>query len=529
MTSSRAGRFRRVASLALAGAVIGGLTAAVPTSSQAATWITNPNFTSSTKGWNPGSNDKISRWTQAGSPPAGRVRGTSTTRTQEVAAGSSLSPSTTSAGSKVHAKVYLRTSAPSRAITFTLYEMNRGKVVQAKTTRGKSRGTSWSWEGVDLTTRLDGSSVRVRVAAASMPAWKSLLFRNVGIAVTPAPATPAPAAPAPTTPAPTPSASPDPTPTPTPSASAPAPTPTAPAPTVAPLSLGNGLLNEWNSAKVWALNNRSDSRWDVINSRVASQPDSMWILGDHHGVRNLTTTTGRAKEQDRTAVVVLYNIPKRNDGLSGPQGASGEADYRAWIDQVAAITKDTRVLFVVEPDALWFVDRQTPPGTAAYTERINSLRYAVSTLSALPNARVYVEAGTSSRSITPRRMAELLKTVGASNKVGYAVNVSSFGPEKEITAWATEIRDALIGLGVSNPRYLVDTSRNGNPSWPAPHEWCNPVGRKLGLNPGLVNSPTGRDANLWIKGPGTSDGSCGVGVGTYGGELMPQVAYDMAK
>ncbi len=514
------------------GTLVGGLLAvANPGPSAAATWISNPNFTSNAQGWTAGANDRVTRWTNSGEPPAGRTGGTSRTRTQEVSAKSHLSSSTTRAGSKVHAAIRLRTSAASRPLTFSVYEVNGGKVIQSRTTRGTSRGTSWSSLGADLTTMRDGSKLQVRIAAASVPAWRSLLFRNVSITVKPAVIAPAPATPAPATPAPTAPAPVTPAPV-APAPAAPAPTtpaPTAPAPVSTPLTLGRGLLNDWNEAKVWALNNSTDSRWNLINSRLASQPDAMWILGDASGVRNLTTTVTRAKEQDRTATVVLYNIPKRNDGLSGPQGASGEAAYRAWIDQVVSITKDARVMFVVEPDALWFVDRQTPPGTAAYTERINAMRYAISTLSALPNARVYIEAGTSSRSITPRRMAELLKTVGASNTVGYAVNVSSFGPEKEITAWATEIRDALIDLGVSNPRYVVDTSRNGNPSWPAPHEWCNPAGRKLGLDPGLVNSPTGRDANLWIKGPGTSDGSCGVGPGTHGGQFMPQVAYEMAR
>jgi endoglucanase len=172
---------------------------------------------------------------------------------------------------------------------------------------------------------------------------------------------------------------------------------------------------------------------------------------------------------------------------------------------------------------LWFVDRQTPSG-AKRQERMAALNYAIDTLAARnPNVRTYLEAGTTSESVTPERMAELLIEAGASDRTGFAVNVSSFAPEPNITDYAREVRGHLIDQhGLNDPRWVVDTSRNGNAEWD--FTWCNPADREIGVEPGPVGSADGRDANLWIKGPATSDGDCGIGRGTVGGDFLAEDA-----
>jgi len=64
---------------------------------------------------------------------------------------------------------------------------------------------------------------------------------------------------------------------------------------------------------------------------------------------------------------------------------------------------------------------------------------------------------------------------------------------------------ALLG-GVP---YVVDTSRNGlGPAPDAPLNWCNPPGRALGPPPTTATDAPHDVADLWIKGPGQSDGHC---------------------
>jgi endoglucanase len=78
--------------------------------------------------------------------------------------------------------------------------------------------------------------------------------------------------------------------------------------------------------------------------------------------------------------------------------------------------------------------------------------------------------------------------------------------------------------------FVVDTSRNG--LGPAPDGgWCNPAGRALGLRPGDYTGVSRQDANLWIKHPGESDGSCNGGPaagqwwGDYALGLAQRAAY----
>ena len=48
---------------------------------------------------------------------------------------------------------------------------------------------------------------------------------------------------------------------------------------------------------------------------------------------------------------------------------------------------------------------------------------------------------------------------------------------------------------------------------PAPDgAWCNPDGRGLGASPAIAPGD-GQDANLWVKRPGESDGTCNGGPG----------------
>lgn len=283
-----------------------------------------------------------------------------------------------------------------------------------------------------------------------------------------------------------------------------------------------------SQTRQWLKTHPNDPRTPKLTAVLGNHPDSEWITGGSRGLPNLIDMMNASRATNTMPVVVLYNIPGRDDGISGPDYGVTAANYRAWIDGVAAIIGNSPVLAIVEPDALWFIDRQFATNRAGFDERIDLLRYAIDRLSRNPAAHVYLEAGTTSGSVTPDRMADLLRKASPSSGIGFAVNVSSFAPTVPITAYAQRVRTRLIGLGVQNPRYVVDVSRNGNPVWDN-NAWCNPPGRKIGPYPTPRPQPSapGLDANLWVRAPGTSDGPCGVGPGSTGGDLLPSVAYAM--
>lgn len=299
-------------------------------------------------------------------------------------------------------------------------------------------------------------------------------------------------------------------------------------PTSAPV-FGGGPLAVFpdSQTELWLRQHPSDRRTPALRGALGGRPTALWLAGSSGDLGNLRTYVAAARRTSSTPVIVLYNIPGRNDGISGPQHEVRSADYRRWVDSVAATLGRTRALVVVEPDALWLADRQFASDKAGFADRIADLRYAVSRMASTTGRSVYLDAGTSSGSVSAARMAQLLvMAAGTTPQVGFAVNVSSFAPTAAITAYANAIRGHLWESVKVSAHYVVDTSRNGNQSWD--NTWCNPPGRKVGAQPGTITGEApGLDVNLWVKAPGTSDGNCGTGPGTRGGDFMPGVAFGM--
>lgn len=292
-------------------------------------------------------------------------------------------------------------------------------------------------------------------------------------------------------------------------------------------ALGNGMVVFPSEADAWVKSHPHDPRTPLITKRIAGRPTALWLTGDG-SFANLAEDAELAGAQDRTMLLTLWNVPLRYDGLSSPSRVTLAA-YERWVSRVAAGLHGNRAIIVLEPDALWFYDRL--PSAADRRTRLAALNYAVTKLTrADPRARVYIDAGTASGSVTPTRMAGLLVAAGVKRAAGYAVNVSSYAPTARIQTYARGIRTALKRHGIADPRYVTDTSRNGAASWD--NSWCNSSRQRLGAAPGVVRSWDGRDYNLWVKAPGTSDGNCGgvgTGLGSYGGQFLPALAYRMIK
>ena len=221
-------------------------------------------------------------------------------------------------------------------------------------------------------------------------------------------------------------------------------------------------------------------------------------------------------------VMVLYNIPYRDCGLYSAGGANDPAMYKIWMAGVAAGISDRPAVVILEPDALPGTDCLTPEQT---DERLALLAMAVTTLEALPNVDVYIDAG----NITwhpADEIARRLKVSGIEDATGFALNVSNFYTTAESTAYGLEVSDAL---GLGGTHFVIDTSRNGNGAWESddPESWCNPPGRALG-EPGSVDTADPLvDAYLWIKSPGESDGECRGA--PEAGVWFPEYALELAK
>ncbi|MEU6583952.1 glycoside hydrolase family 6 protein [Nocardia sp. NPDC046763] len=218
-------------------------------------------------------------------------------------------------------------------------------------------------------------------------------------------------------------------------------------------------------------------------------------------------------------VLVAYAIPHRDCGTGPGTGAADAGAYRHWIDRFATGIGHRHTVVVLEPDALAHTSCLTPEQAA---ERTRLLVYAVDRLTADPRVAVYVDGGNSHW--LPAELARRLVAVHAWRTRGFSLNVANFYRTETERAYGDAVV-ARLGFG----HYIVDTSRNGTgPPPEGPGSWCNPWERGLGLPPSIVTGSTRADADLWIKRPGESDGSCAPGQPSAG-TWWPAYAYDLVK
>ncbi len=204
------------------------------------------------------------------------------------------------------------------------------------------------------------------------------------------------------------------------------------------------------------------------------------------------------------------------------------------------------------------------PG-ASPSERYAQLNYAVDSIGAkAPRTAVYLD-GTHSAWLSPGDAAFRLVTAGVQRAQGFFLNVSNYQPTDQNAQFGTWVSDcitaatagapwaaghfdycpsqydpatnystvnytpdfaagvtaglaALMGGATATTHFVIDTSRNGQGPWtpaviyPDAQNWCNPPGRGVGPRPTAATGIPLADAELWIKIPGESDGSCNRGV-----------------
>ncbi|MGV0791384.1 glycoside hydrolase family 6 protein [Mycolicibacterium sp. XJ1819] len=254
-------------------------------------------------------------------------------------------------------------------------------------------------------------------------------------------------------------------------------------------------------------------------SLVANTPQAYWITPGPSAA-TVAKYTGDAAAAGAIPVLSIYGIPHRDCGHFAAGGMGSGAQYREWIDGIAAGVGGARAAIIVEPDALAMADCLSADQRQ---ERFELIRYAVDALTSNPAAAVYVDAG-HLRWHSPEEMASRLNQAGVDRARGFAVNTANFFTTEDEIGYG----EAIAGL-TNGSHYVIDTSRNGN--GPAPEsrlDWCNPPGRALGVAPTTATAGPHADAYLWIKRPGESDGTCDKG-DPPAGTFVNQYAIDLAR
>lgn len=257
--------------------------------------------------------------------------------------------------------------------------------------------------------------------------------------------------------------------------------------------------------------------------RIAERPVAEWLSAEHpeREARKYTTSAERAGKR---AVLVLYNLPHRDCGQYSEGGAPDGDAYRTWLEGVLRGIGDRPATVIVEPDALPHLLQEGCTPRQFHAERYALLHEAVTRLTALPDTRVYLDAGNPGWVEDPGALVEPLRRAGVEQADGFALNVSNFHTTAANIAYGTKL-SRMLGGG----HFVIDTSRNGNGPARGRGEaaWCNPPGRALGAPPTARTGEELVDAFLWIKRPGESDGTCGGG--PEAGEWYPRYALALAR
>jgi endoglucanase len=281
-----------------------------------------------------------------------------------------------------------------------------------------------------------------------------------------------------------------------------------PAPQAAVVVASQLYVNPSSAAAAQAAAWRSSRPADAAKMDIlATQSTATWLGNWNSNVQNdVHTIMTKAAQTNTTPVFVAYNIPGRDCGGYSAGGAAA-SQYGPWIQSIAAGIGSQNAIVVLEPDALANI---TCLAASAQSERIGLLSAAITALKSNAHTRVYVDAGHAGW-IDANTMASRLQQAGIAHADGFSLNVSNFDSSPTEVTYGTQVSQALGG----STHFVIDTSRNGN--GPDASNWCNPSGRAIGAHPTLSTGVPLLDANLWIKTPGESDGTCngGPSAGTW--------------
>jgi len=252
---------------------------------------------------------------------------------------------------------------------------------------------------------------------------------------------------------------------------------------------------------------------------IANTPQAYWIVPGGSAA-TIPKYIGDAQAAGAMPVLALYGIPHRDCGSFAAGGMGSGAEYRQWIDGIAAGVGGAPAAIIVEPDALAMADCLS---AGQRQERFDLIHYAVETLTRNPAAAVYIDAG-HLRWHSADEMAARLNAAGVGQARGFSLNTANFFTTEDEIGYG----EAISGL-TNGSHYVIDTSRNGaGPAPDSPLDWCNPRGRALGTRPTAETAGAHADAYLWIKRPGESDGSCNRG-DPPAGNFVNQFAVELAS
>jgi endoglucanase len=250
--------------------------------------------------------------------------------------------------------------------------------------------------------------------------------------------------------------------------------------------------------------------------KIAREPRAVWLgrftrPNFHVKVRRLIDVAVA------DGAVPVFTVLRAQSTGCGPHydggGPAEDARTRAWYDALARAIGHDRVVIAFEPDSLGTIDCHAP---SRRDDRVRLLRYGVDSLSTLPNATIYIEAGASDWE-PAERTAKQLRAVGIAKVRGFMLNATHYDWTSENIQHGLEISRLTGGK-----HFVINTAENGRgpihyrlPNGRRINVWCNPGLRGLGPRPTTETSHPKVDAYLWINRPGYAQSCQGRPIAWY--------------
>ncbi|HEY2298097.1 MAG TPA: glycoside hydrolase family 6 protein [Jatrophihabitans sp.] len=170
------------------------------------------------------------------------------------------------------------------------------------------------------------------------------------------------------------------------------------------------------------------------------------------------TQAGNANALVQLAVFRVY--PGGERAKSVPLTAAAQADYKAWVDQVAAAIGTARVALILEPDLALALHGWRP------AVRLGLVSYAARVFSALQRTSVYIDASAADWLQVPTA-ASMLRSAGVAHVRGFALNATHYDSTAAQVTFGRQIVAALTNAGIPNRHFVVNTADTGRPfTWP---------------------------------------------------------------
>ena len=233
---------------------------------------------------------------------------------------------------------------------------------------------------------------------------------------------------------------------------------------------GNPLVRPWGvyqglAEMAWTpYLGASDSQKQLLD-KIVQRPKATWFghwqsdsdIQDRVEKYIELTTGGDPEVLVQTAVFRME--PWEGEACERLPTAAEQASYKAWIDGFAKGVGDAHMAIIMQPDGPFVL---CAPGGSKLPARM--IRYAVRTLSALPNTSVYIDGGAADwQRDDPKRALKMLIPMGIRWARGFALNSTHYDSTERQIRHSANIAKALANRGMPGKYGVINTSSNGRP------------------------------------------------------------------